>query len=469
MDLGIGLGFDLVNTGNALDADYDLTLSAPVTNSDVINSDFVAANGGHSFIIDFIVPDGTEDPAGLQTLFYYGLNNHNSNYFWVHRNTSGEIVVQIRQAGNGQINLPWDKETIYPSKLMRIGFTIYDSGEFHLYMNGGWLASATGKNIPNYSASTTRLYVNTAAPYLTNIAGDFVQRIRYYNKALTAAQVRFLTRVDLSTLGLSYSEVAKFALVGTGQSLMQGSEETANKTAMPQSAAGNLFNLNPTGAVEAFQESWYALRGGSAPIVPFSAPEDGDTTPNAGYMGRVGNDVAALSGEKVIVANAARSSTKISNLWAGARTDLNVGGGTTTAIGALTWAAFERLRQAQAAGSELRIIDDQGQGDANDGLSQAAYETQKQAQLNLWKNEFPNIHFYIVGLTKYMVANTNATLAQWTAINDAREAVANARADCTFIDLSDLEPDDPDGVHLLNAMQEVVGARIAQAIIDRET
>lgn len=469
MKLGIGLNFGAPLITDQLAANYDLTLSDPITNSDEMNAAYTAAAGGHSFIIDFEIPEGAALPSSYESLFYYGLNNSTSNYFWVRREGAGGIEVQLRRAGSGQVNLPWGVEMIYPSKRMRLGFSISESGDFILYMNGRWLATSSGKNIPNYAAATTRLYVNSAAPGYTNAAGSFVKRLRYYGKPLKASQLRLLTNVNIGELGLSYSKIENsIGFVGAGQSLMQGSEEVVNKSIMPQVAAGNLFNLNPSGLVEAFQESWYAVRGATAAIVPYTGPASGDTTPNAGYMGRVGNDFAALTGKKVVVANAARSSTKISTLWAGARTDLNVGSGATTASGFLTWTTFERLRQMNAVVKELRLIDDQGQGDAVDGMTQANYETQKHAQLDLWKSEFPSLHFYIVGLTKWVGANVTSSESNWNAINAARAAVAASREDCTFIDISDIEPDDSDGVHLLNAGQETIGAIIANAVYARE-
>jgi len=424
-------------------------------NVDTINAAYEATNN-HAYIIDFTIADPQTPPASNETLFYHGVNNNFRNYIWLRRLNTGDLRLIIRSSNATLLDLTFTAENLYINRLMRMGVVIRDGSNYEIYINGRQYATAMGKAEPLTNADTA-LFFN--AGFGSDSAAPYGARLRYYDVPKTRAELEAITNVTLAELGLSYSrDSSRIAIIGQGQSNMSGKEPVANKPIMPQVATGNLQLLTTAGGLQPFTESWNDPGVNSPLFNSFAKPAY-----FAGYMGRVGNDVAAATGQKTMLSCAAQAGTAISTDWAGARTDLNIGAGDTTTLGALTLNLWEPIRQAYALCGQVSLVHAQGESDALNGLSQADYEMQLNAYFDYLDYYYPQLQHYVVGLNAYNV-NSGADSTNWIAINAARQAVATSRANCTFIDVSDIVITNPDGLHYQNANQEIIGARIANAI-----
>lgn len=459
-NIGVTNWNDVVSIYALPEPTFDFTTSQ--NNVTTINDTFNAATD-HTFVIDLVIPDPETAPSNNETIFAYGLSNAGSNNIQLRRRTSSSDIQALLVAGNGTLggfSQFFPSEMQYINKKMRIGIVLKASGVQEIYINGRQWMTSTGKSTPLTNANTVLCF---NAAYRTDTASSYGTRLRYYNYAQTRSAMELITNVSLSELGLSYSkDVNALAIVGQGQSQMSGAESVSNKTIMPEVATGRLKLLNTNGSLEAFSESWYDPNGRNPLFKAFSQTFVGDSYEYfAGYMGRIGNDIAAAKSQNVIVTCAAASGTKISAEWAAARTDLNTGLGTTTNIGYMTFCLWEAVRQANALAGKVILYLDQGQGDALDGMSEAAYETQLQAMIDWLNYYYPALEYYIVGFNAYN-ASSGIVEADWNNIIQARKDVASANADCVFIDIEDVVITNPDGLHFLNANQEIVGARSAK-------
>lgn len=433
-----------------------VTVNAPVTDDKSLNTAFNAGTD-HAFVVDFVIPNTTFEAGSPETIFFYGTNFN--NYIWLRRRSdfaSNSLECILRPSASTEYDIFLPDEMQYETRLMRIGFTYNESDNTsELYFNGRRFAFQTG--IPNILTSgATGLWLNSG--FGADLDSSAATQLRYYDRRMSRAEMEALTDVTLDIHNLNYNDnPTGISIVGLGQSQMSGAEDPVNKSIMPEVANGRLKKINTNGLYEDFDESWYDPDGQN-PVLDYNAIEF--SLYAAGYMGRVGNDVAAAQTEIVTVACAAQSGTKIASDWAGARTDLNF---SPTAIGYMTCSAWETIRQAHAISNTVFLVHDQGQGDALDGLSEEDYETQLEAQLDFFDYYYPNMHHFIVGFNAYN-SNSGITEVNWDAINKARQDVATARINCTFIDVSDIVIVNPDGLHYLNANQEIVGARVATAI-----
>jgi len=460
MSLGLSLGFAKANGTSSYQS---VSVLGQVDEGTQFNDLFSTATD-HSVFIDFTIPNSEPLPATTQTLFYYGLNSSLSNYWWVRRDVSGSIQFVTRAQNAAQINITYNVDDIYPDKLMRIGFTDQSDGTQGLYMNGRLIATTTGKSIQTFLAGFTRLFVGVAPSITSDIDGDFVSKVTYYDTGFNRQQMESRTSVAQSTLGIQTSKVSNsVGFVGTGQSNMSGFPDVVEAPTLPEVAAGRLKKINPLGFATDYVESW-SDEDGDIPLIPYFA-----TTGSASrisYMGRVGNDIAADTGLTSVMVNCALSGAGMIPFWAAQRTDQNVGAGTTTSTGFLTWAAFESIKQLKSICNNYFIIDDQGQFDAKAGTAKATYKSYLEARLDYFDYYFPDLGAHVIVNIPQWDAAGGAVESEWIAIQEAREEVAQSRSNCIYVDTTSYSVGNADGIHYTAADQEVIGAQIATAIID---
>lgn len=458
MKLGLTLG---LNNNTAEPAFGERTVLGQTDNSDTINTLYDAATD-HTFLVEFTIPSSEALPATTQTLFYYGLNSGLSNYYWMRRDTAGGIQFVVRSQNAAKLNITYNVGDVYPGKIMRLAFTDNADGTQGLYLNGRMIATATGKTIPSYLSAFTRLFIGKAPAVSSDIDGDFVSKVTYYQTGFTRQRMESLTKVSQTELGIETTPVSNsVGLVGTGQSNMTGAEAVVNKTTMPQVALGLLKKIKPLGFVVDFTESW-TDKGSDVPLIPYFATTGGASF--AGYMGRVGNNLGLALNKTAVVVNAALSSTGMTPYWAAERADQNVGAGATVSTGFLTWAAFENIEHVRSLCGSYYIVDDQGQADAIGGTVKSTYKAYLEARLDYFDYYFPDLASHImVGLPAWDVAG-GASETNWNNMQAARSEVAAARSNCIYIDTSDISVANADGIHYNNAEQEIVGARVAAAI-----
>lgn len=471
--LGVGVGVNadstvaaLLAAGLTVDDIHPPTheLTEATADSTILNASYDATET-HFYVIDFKIPDPETAPASNETIFYHGVGFN--NYVWLRYRDTGSVQLVVRSLSDTLLDFNFKSEMLYVNKKMRVGLFINNvTGLMEVYINGRRWSTSTGKREPNSSAST-RTEFNAA--FSSDVASSDGIRLRYYDVEKTRDEMELITNVTLKELGLSYSyDETALGLIGQGQSNMSGGEVIGNKSIMPEVANGRLNMINTNGDYEAFSESWYNP-GAKTPIFKAFAQTfvGNGFTHLAGYMGRVGNDIAASQTRNVVVSCAAASATDIAADWAGARTDLNGAPdniGTTEAIGYMTFAIHETIRQMKAKCREVVVVHDQGQSDAVNAMSQIAYETEFNAQLDWIDYYHPDVFHLIVGFNEYNAAST-AVEANWDNINAARRAVAESRVNCAFVDVSNVAVTNPDGLHYLDAEQEVVGAYIAKTYL----
>ncbi|NQZ14307.1 MAG: hypothetical protein HRT94_05740 [Alphaproteobacteria bacterium] len=430
-------------------------------------NDAYNATSNHTFVIDFKIEDPLTPPASNQTIFAFSLQRLDndvfqfSNYIWLRRLSSGGLGLYMKSGNTTYLNQTIKEEMLYINKVMRLGITIDASGNLNIYISGRRYLTATSKLAPNINENTAIWFNSTFASDSKSNDG---LRFRYYDTAKARHEAEFITNVSLKELGLSYTQdVDALGVVGAGQSNMSGGEDPLNKTAPPQVSAGLLDMLNVNGAVMDFDQDWFDPDGETPLFKAFSQTFAGSGYATyAGYMGDLCNEISEKLNKRVVTTCAAASGTDIAADWAGGRTDINHGAGTTEMVGYMTWCLWEAIRQMQAICGKVIIYDDQGTTDALNSLSEADYELQKQAQIDWLNYYFPDLEYYFMGFNEFNAASPISEV-DFDNIDKARQDVVSANADCAFVFLKDVTVSNADGLHYLVAEHPTVSKRGADA------
>ncbi len=204
----------------------------------------------------------------------------------------------------------------------------------------------------------------------------------------------------------------------------------------------------------------FILRAGADPVDANTGAFSGlmdNSGVGFGYMMPMADELVDLMGFDVNLVPAARGGTRIAQ-WQRNDSDPD---DATTYYGVMLRAAREALK---FGGLDVMVWH-QGESDAVDAKTQAAYEVDLQAMIADFRSDIGLAHLPVIIVKLHAWhSDISATEAEWEAIQDAQAAVVSALDDAYLVDASDLAGAVGDRIHLSAASYLTLGDRLATAI-----
>jgi len=434
--LGLGFGLGFVRDGGLKPVFSAFEKSTP---------DATLYSGEEGMVV---IDSTTTTPytrTNYETIFSFYTNNNN-RFELFHRDTETfQIIITVGGVSQTAEIINTINGTFLPN---RQRFVVrWKDGSLQIYMNGEEIYYVeSGLSFPD---TVSNVYL---AQRVADLQGT-IEYVALYDTGSTEAFARSLSKNSTDIIPTITYDNTRRGVVFAGQSNSVGVASTGSHT---------YTNTNK-------------LLTNSGDYEDYSDPADDDT--DTVILSSVLSDTAALGYQGLVVdalktadsdfewfaVPAAKGNTEIAD-WVPYITSFTVA---DRVIAQRFHALVNRALMAKQAGTLTYTVWHQGESDAIAGTSKEDYKAAVLELFTEYRKVVGDHPIVIVSLHRWVTAldtTHSATQANWSAIQEAQKELAASVPWMAFVDISDIEATQDDGLHLAQAEQAIIAPRIEAAI-----